>query len=420
MLADGSFISRWANSETEGVPGKTIAFSNETRLCFDAYRNAQLVADNDYGQGLVRSNLGANLTIAPTVRAYAEVGLGSVDGRRESAPANFQNSASLQQLFVDLRTDVGPDIVGVMAGRQEFADGPRQLVSVSDGPNLHRTWNGARVYAHGRRLRLGVFDFRATRLGRGAFDERINYAERFQGFVGSIVVSPVGEKPSAFVDPFWFHTENPALRVAGGVAADSRDTFGFRVWGKRGRLAFDWTLARQSGRYGSRDVDAWALFGIQTVALSTQGWKPRVVARIDVASGGGAYGAGTLKSFNHLYASSGYLGDGLFLSTSNLALITPGFFVSPTRKTNLSLEYGIAQRLSAADAVYGGLMRAYAGTQNVAGHSVGGLLRLGANWTPRVNLTLFADFEYLSRGDVLRRAGIPSGSYTQVGLTFRH
>lgn len=59
-------------------------------------------------------------------------------------------------------------VAGFMAGRQEFADGPRQLISLSDGPNRWTTWTGVRLYAHGSRMRIGAFDFRATRLDRGA------------------------------------------------------------------------------------------------------------------------------------------------------------------------------------------------------------------------------------------------------------
>ncbi len=418
-VTGGRFISRWANTEVTEEREKALTFSSEGRARFDTYNNGQLASGNDYDQGLFRSSLGANLWVNPKLRTYGEIGLGGVEGRRESATANFQNSASLQQLFVDVRSDIGPDLVGVMAGRQEFADGPRQLVSVSDGPNLHRTWNGVRVYAHGRRLRLGAFDFRGTRLGRGSFDESINYAERLQGLNGSVVISPLAETPSIFLDPFWFHTENPVFRSGNRTGLDTRNTYGARLWGKRGKLSFDWTLAKQRGHYLDRDVKAWGLFTVQSVALSANGWKPRLGTRLDLASGGGAYGAGTLKSFNQLYASSGYLGDGLFLSTSNLALLTPGISASPTSSTNLSVEYGFARRLSANDAVYGGLMRAYSGTQNVPGHTVGRLLRIGGNWTASARLTLFANFEYLAAGDVLQRAKVSSGSYTQLGVTFR-
>jgi hypothetical protein len=418
-LPNGTFVSRWANAERPDASHERVTLSAETRMRFDTYDAAQLTKGNDFDQGLFRSSLGAEWRIHQSLRAYGEVGLGSVEGRRDLATANFQNDASVQQLFADYRMAIGPDIVGVMAGRQEFADGPRQLVSVSDGPNLHRTWNGVRLYAHGRRLRLGVFDFRGTRLGRRAFDETINYAERLQGVTASVVISPVGEEPSVFFDPFWFHTENPLFRSGGRTGPDVRDTYGLRVWGKRGRWAFDWTYAQQSGRFANRTVDAWGLFGVQSFTLSSRGWKPRVATRIDVASGGGTYGTGVVKGFNQLYASSGYLGDGLFLSTSNLALVTPGFFVTPTATTTLSLEYGFARRFTANDAAYGGLMRAYAGTQSVPGHSIGRLLRIGTSWAPRKSLTLFANFEYLDAGAVLHRVHLASGSYAQVGFTYR-
>jgi len=89
--------------------------------------------------------LGADLRLSPILRFYGELGTGQVDGRRDAAKANFQNDLSLQQLFLDARGYAGSTLVGAMLGRQEFFDGPRQLISVSDGPNLHRSWNGVRL-----------------------------------------------------------------------------------------------------------------------------------------------------------------------------------------------------------------------------------------------------------------------------------
>lgn len=99
-----------------------------------------------------------------------------------------------------------------MLGRQEFADGPRQLMSVSDGPNLHRTWNGVRLYAHGRRARAGAFGFCATRLGEHGFDERIDCDECLRGANASFVLTAVERERSTFFDPFWFHSSSPASR----------------------------------------------------------------------------------------------------------------------------------------------------------------------------------------------------------------
>lgn len=429
----GLSASRWAEDWTglraagrapalKAIPlggGAFLTLSTEFRLRYDAYDNRQLVSGEDPRQLLFRAVVGAELRVNDHLRAYGELGTGQVQGRRSAAGANFQNGASLQQAFLDARGTFGSILVGALLGRQEFADGPRQLLSLGDGPNLHRTWNGARVYAHTGSFRLGAFDLRATRLERGSFDDGVQHGERLQGINGSVILASEGES-NTFLDPFWFHSENPKFRAGGQVGRDERDTLGARVWGRRGSLRFDWTLARQSGQFLGRGIDAWGLFAVQSWSLSRNGWKPVLTAHLDIASGGGAYGTGRLRSFNHLYASSGYLGEGQFLSLSNLLLIAPGVSVAPTPATSLSFEVGFARRLAEGDAAYAGGMRAYAGTQSVPGRELGRLYRVTGTWSVCSQVNLFFNVESLAAGTVLRRAGRPSGSYGQVGATFRY
>ncbi|MEC5161371.1 MULTISPECIES: alginate export family protein [unclassified Janthinobacterium] len=399
--------------------GASLSLSAEARLRYDSYENGQSTSGNDYRQGLLRGVAGADFRWNPALRVYGELATGQVAGRRNAATANFQNDASLQQLFVDTRGNLGAAVVGVAIGRQEFADGPRQLISLSDGPNLHRSWNGARFYANGEQVRVNVFQLRATRLLRGAFDEEINGAERLRGINASLVVAS-GGGANTYLDPFWIHSENPHLRFAGRVGLDDRDTVGARLWGQRGDLRFDWTLAHQSGKHVNRDLDAWGLFAVHSLALSNEGWKPRLTAHIDLASGGRASGSATLKGFNQLYASSNYLGEGQFLSLSNLLMLAPGLAVSPTPRSHLSVEYGFARRLKEGDAAYAGAMRAYAGSQDVPGREIGGLLRAVGTWSASDHLTLFLNVERLVAGDVLKRAQYPSGGYAYIGATWRY
>ncbi|TFW03190.1 hypothetical protein E4K72_13025 [Oxalobacteraceae bacterium OM1] len=431
-LGNGVFASRWAEDwtgmraagtapELKAMPmggDASLTVSAEARLRYDDYRNAQLKRGNTYQQSLFRGVLGADLRINSALRFYGEVASGQAGERRDTASANFQNDASLQQLFVDVRDTVGETLVGAMFGRQEFADGPRQLISLSDGPNIHRSWNGLRVYAHRPQFRVGAFDFRATRLGRGSFDDVTNYGERLQGITGSVIVTPEGG-PNTYLEPFLYHTKNPNFSSGSRTAADDRYTYGARLWGRKDAFRFDGTLAYQTGHFADRDVNAWGLFLVSSLELAKSSWKPRLTARVDVASGGGTYGRGTIKSFNQLYASSNYLGEGQFLSLSNLVMVTPGLAVSPTATTNLSAEYGLARRLNEDDAVYAGGMRAYAGTQNLPGKEIGGLLRVIGSWAANNRLTVFLNYERFNAGDVVKHAALPSGSYRYIGATYR-
>ncbi|MES3020376.1 MAG: alginate export family protein [Pseudomonadota bacterium] len=395
-------------------PASAQSFSGEARLRWDGHNNAQLKIGNDYQQVLFRGVVGADWEPDPHLRLFGQVATGQLDRGRGAAPPNFQNDAALQQLFAELRVEVGGGRLGAIIGRQEFADGPRQLLSLSDGPNIHRSWNGGRVYFQSQKMRLGAFELRATRQGGGAFDEGTNHAERITGLNASLALAP-----ELRLDPFWIQSANPSLRSGGRIGPDARDTFGVRLWGRQGDVRFDWTLAHQRGRDQKADAKAWGLFAVQSLALSGHAWKPRLTSHVDLASGG-SYGNATFKGFNQLYASSAYLGEGQFLSLSNLFMIAPGIAIAPTPRTALALEYGFARRLSARDAAYAGGMRPYAGTQNISGRPIGGLLRGSGSWSATKQLTLFVNLEHFRAGALLRRAQFGSGSYVHAGATWRY
>lgn len=433
-LVNGRMASRWAEDwtgmaadqctpELKAVAldhGASLTVSAELRVRKMSTQNKGLIEGADVDQAQLRAILGADLRLNSHLRFYGEVGIGQVDRDRASTPANFQNSIALQQLFADVRGEHGTLMFGAMLGRQEFSDGPRQLISLSDGPNLHRSWNGIRLYAYAPRYRIGGFELRSTRLGSGAFDEGIESDTILRGINASVIVSS-GEGPNTYLDPFWYHTESPGLRLGTETGRDKRDTHGLRLWGRTGALRWDWTVARQTGRsVGDRGIDAWGLFAVQSLSLSEAGWKPRLTSHVDIASGDAAPQDARLQTFHPLYASSNYLGESQFLGLSNLLLVAPGLTLSPGRNTTLSFEYGHARRLATRDAAYAGGMRPYAGTQVVPGRHIGNLARLTTSWTPSDWWSWTLNLEHLATGRVLKTAGFRSGTQAQLTTTYRY
>ncbi|WP_040672702.1 alginate export family protein [Rhodanobacter spathiphylli] len=122
-----------------------LTFHAEARYRYVATDNSRLISGNDMRQDQFRGIVGADLHLTPQLRFHGELGTGQVDRDRGAAAANLQNRISLQQLIADVRQTTGTTLLGALLGRQEFADGPRQLISISDGPNLHRSWNGVRL-----------------------------------------------------------------------------------------------------------------------------------------------------------------------------------------------------------------------------------------------------------------------------------
>lgn len=432
-LGNGLMASRWAEDwrgmreagrapSFKAIPlgaSAVLTISGESRLRLDTVRNARLQHGRHHEQALLRGVIGADLRVNEHLRFYGEAGTAQVRGQRAGAGANFQNALSVQQAMLDARLTSGGLLIGAMLGRQEFADGPRQLISLSDGPNLHRSWNGVRLYAHGARGRLGAFAFRATRLGRGGLDEALHGGERLSGVNGSVAL-PASTGNTRYADPFWYRTENTLVRSGGRTGLDQRDTLGLRVWGRQGDLRFDWTAAHQSGKSLGRDIDAWGVFTVQSLGLSHDGWKPRLTARFDAASGGGSEGTGKLRTFHQLYASSSYLGEGQFLSLSNMVMAASGLSFTPGAGSSVAVEYGLVRRLKEGDAAYAGGMRPYAGTQSLQGREVSSIVRLVASWPIAPRWTLFMNYEEMHAGTLLRRAGLSSGHYAYVGATYRY
>jgi hypothetical protein len=401
-----------ASATTGATPAgdaSALTFGGEARLRYTMLRNARLVPGNDSAQAQFRGLVHVDYRVGSRFRLYGEAGTGQVDRDRDAASASLQNRASLQQLYVDVATgaESGATRFGAMLGRQEFAEGPRQLVSAGDGANLRRTWNGVRAYAQAAGYKVTLFEFRATRLAAGAFDEGVRGDTLLRGAMADIALAHRGG--DAVLQPFWLHTTMQATAANGG-GIDTRDTLGARLTGSRGPMRWDWTIARQQGRAGARDAHAWGLFAVQSLSLSTRGWKPRLTSHVDFAS----------RDFNPLYASSSYLGEGQFLGLANLLLVAPGIAVSPSPRTTLSLEFGHARRVASDAPAYAGATRAYAGTASAGGRHIGNLTRLAAEWKASRHWSFNASFERLAAGSVLDQAGFASGSYVQVGGTVRY
>lgn len=428
----GLFHCRWAEdwseARTRGTapPGKamplahgvSLTVSAESRARVNRYTNARLRAGDDATEGLWRGVLGADLRFGEHVRVYGEFASGSIRGGLDEPAPNFANDLAVSQAFVDVRGNPGGLLVGAMLGRQEFADGPRQLLSLSDGPNLHRTWNGVRGYVHGERARVSAFALWATHLGADGFDESVDEGQRLHGVTGSIVLAGGERGAGTFVEPFWLHSRVPDVRVHGRLHDDRRDTLGVRLFGRAGRFGFDATAAQQLGSHGDRAVAAWGAFSRQDVLLADVPWQPRATLRVDVASGGGPHGG--VHTFQPLHASSNYVSEGRLLALANLVLVGAGVTMAPTADSRLSAEWAVARRFASDDAVHGGGLRAYPGTASVGGAEIGWLLRVEGRWNGPANLVVACGYERLVAGEVLGRAGLPGADYAFASVTIRY
>lgn len=371
---------------------------------------------------LSRTTVGADLRIGPAFRFYGELASGQIFGTNENKHIPIQkNDLIVQQLFAEVRAPIGSGVARVTIGRQEFFDGPRFIISPRENPNIRVSMNGARLSMDWSRFRFTAFHFEPTAQGTGLFDDTIGNGETLTGIYSSALLT--GGKPGGnaiYFDPFYYHYRNEARTLGRLSGEDRRETYGARLWGHLGAIAFDWTAMKQDGRFANRTVDAWGASTTQSIALGKGPSTPRIGFHADYASGGGTFDtSGKVGSFNFLYNATVMFSDDNYIGAINMMGVAPTVAVAVTKKLQLTGETGFYWRPDVNDAVYRGNSQAYTGTQNVAGKHVANIARLKANWTLNPHVTLAGFVNYVDAGKVLRRAGYGDNLFVETMLTLR-
>ncbi|MDB5688815.1 MAG: hypothetical protein JWL91_691 [Sphingomonas bacterium] len=395
-----------------------LTLSGQERLRLETYGNPGLRKQRMQDAELVRTVIGADLHIGEHLRVFGELASGQQFGRVPDSP-NGRNDLVVQALFAEVKGRIAGADAGIIAGRQQFLDGPVPLISVRENNNIQTTLQGVRAYANWPRVRIDLVDLRYVDLGLNGFDEHVSDTMRFRGGIASFVASPEGAKRPFFIDPFFYRNTDDQRRWGGRVGREERNFYGLGMHGALGPASVDWSASYQSGSYDNRPLRAWSVSLDQSVELSPRGWKPTIGLHADMGSGGGAFGSGTLRNADFLFGTNPYLNDSKAFGIINLADVSPTLSFAPARGVTVRTEYNFLRRIRQNEAVYSGTKAAYAGTQLVAGHDIGQQARLRVGWAIDPHITVAGNVEHVFAGPVLRQAGFHDSTFTTAQITFK-
>ncbi len=399
-----------------------VTLSGELRLRTNLTTNPDLREVEAQRQDINRVVAGADLHVGKHFRAFGEIAHAGISGLNLGAPSGFlKNDLVVQQSFVEADAEVGGVDMGVRYGRQTFADGPNLMVVPRDNNTILFSFNGVRAWARGKTARVDLFDFTPTRLGQGGTSDDLNQdGRRFSGVSAGLVVPKTlfgGSK--LFVDPFVWRLRNRAAVWGGQPAREVRNFYGLHVWGDAGPVNIDWTINRQTGDYDGRDISAWLLLFAQSYRIGKGATAPRVGFHADYASGGGAYGNGTLRTSLAPFGNNVYYSYQLYATPTNLIAVAPNVSFTPVKKVRVALEYQLSWRDDVRDAVYRANGTAFAGTQNFDSAKIADTLRAQVVWTITPQLSFTGRYEHLIAGPALTRAGYASSDFLAGWLSFR-
>ncbi|WP_375271218.1 alginate export family protein [Sphingomonas sp.] len=399
-----------------------LTLSGEARLRVNLTTNPDLRARAAQRQDIDRLVAGADLHLGELVRVFGELAHGGISGRNIGAPSGFlRNRLVVQQSFADATATLGAVDLGIRVGRQTFADGPNLLVVPRDNNTIFFTYNGVRAWGRVAKARVDVFDFTPTRLGNGGTGDDLNAdGRRFSGVsTGFVVPTEALGGSKLYVDPFVWRLRNRAATWGGRRAREVRRFYGLHVWGDVGPVNLDWTINHQGGSFDSRNISAWQLLLAQSYRLGKGRQAPRVGMHVDYASGGGAYGRGTLRNALAPFGNNVYYSYQLFTTPTNLIALAPNVSLQPLPQVRLALGYQWSWRDSVTDAVYRANGQAFAGTQNVDCRRIADTARVQLVWSISPRLSFTGRYEHLQAKSALSDAGYRSSDFVAGWLSLR-
>jgi hypothetical protein len=402
-----------------------LTLSAEDRVRAHFYGNGQLAPNNNYTEIQNRTIVGADLHVTPFFRVYAEFGHADLhengDPEVQSVTAKQTDNLALQQLFGEVNYHTDNFLVGAMAGRMEWTDAPEQLVSVGNGPNLHATWNGYRLYLHTARFRLGYFSAKPTvyNLG-GYFNQSVFGGERLSSITAGYVLLNNGPRANLTITGQYINNFNAKAAQGGTTGPDHRYTYGARMTGRLDRYTIDWMAYRQTGDHIGRTVEAYLASLSQTAKVNPFGVPLDVGFRFDIASGGGGLNkTGKTHLFDPIYTDKGIFGEAELFTYQNIMIYAPNASIRITPKWRLNFEYDFVYRENKHDAFYSP-GKAYSNTQKFGGAYAGGQIRMNTYYDLTRNIFLRLEADKFNAGDFLHQSGFRNSYVIMPDITFRY
>lgn len=394
--ADKRGIARLKYLKLDDANDAHATFGIELRARYEGFDNPLWGSERDDGYLWLRAMPYVDLQAGP-VRAFVQPIAGYTRGLSAPKGPADETGIDMLQAFADLR--LGTPETGtltVRGGRSLIALGSERLVGLRYGPNIPQAFDGVRMTASRGRFRLDGFHLRPVQVGLGDFDDRTSDTRRLDGVYATVALDG-----GANADLYWLGYRNHAARFGSVSGAEARDTFGLRLFGKRGRFSWNWETMIQRGSFAGKRIRAWS----QATETAISFRHMRLRLRANIASGDRDSQDGTLGTFNALFPKGRYFGELTPIGPRNIINVHPSIDVNLGHNVTLELSGAAFWRETAGDGIYdvpGQLIRAAGGSR--ARH-IGNQAEVVASWQITPLLACSASLSLFTPGQFLRDTG---------------
>jgi hypothetical protein len=365
---------------------------------------------------LHRLLLSGDFHLGPYVRAFIQLGDELEAGRLPGPQPTDINRGDLAQGFLEANLPVtAGSTVNVRVGRQEMMFGSNRLVDIREGPNIRQSFDGLRAWVTLGDARIDAFCTRPVLNKEGWFDDTSSRAQQLFGVYSTM---PVAIIPGLSADLYLLGLDRDNAVLDAGTANERRYSIGSRLFGRAGPVDYNFEGIYQTGKFGDRQISAFALFSDTGYTIASAWGRPRLALKANVASGGNSRGTGTLGTFHPLFPKNNYFNEANIQTPMNYMDIYPYVQIQPTPNLAFMAGVDILWRQNVHDSFY-----QPPGIPILAGSSnnkrfLGEALNIQAEWQATPNLNVNAAVVHFFADGFLRTAGGRDVTWTGAWATF--
>ncbi len=236
-------------------------------------------------------------------------------------------------------------------------------------------------------------------------------------------VHPLPEIKGGNIDLYYLGLARKNTPFEKGSQNELRHTVGGRLWGGRNGWSYNSETMFQWGSFGPNGIRAWATTHDTAYTFRSAMFHPQIGATAGIASGSRGGSTSPLGTFNPLFPTGFYFGQGgiSLLGPSNLFETGPHITLQFTRSLSVVADDHTFWRTSLQDGVYGLGVNLLASGQANSGRYIGNQPSVGVYWNASHHLSVSTAYGHFFVGSFLTKASPPGKAvdYAAVWTTYK-
>lgn len=403
-----------------------LTIGGEVREWYEGFRNALWGGgpQDDNGYLLQRLSAYGDFHVSRRIRFFAQL-TSNIEAGRSGGPRPLIDESKLwfEQAFADItlvkRASRQETSLVMRLGRQEFRFGSGRLVDTREGPNIHRAFDGiALIWKSSWDVR--AFVTKPVLNGSGFFDAQADSGVTFWGIYA---VRPLPGIKGANIDIYYLGLARHLALYDRGAGHETRHIFGARLWGNRGAWDFNTEGGLHRGTFSDGSLHAWGIVHDTGYTFRSARLQPRVGVTAAATSGDNGNPRAALGTFNPLFPTGYYFGQGPIglNGPTNLIQIDFQIALQLTESVRVAADNNVFWRTSVRDGIYSlGNNLLVSGSGNRERY-LGSQPSAGINWQINRHLLLSAAYCHFTAGSFLSKALPPMRSvdYAAAWVTYK-